>query len=106
MGVVNAQGCKGKTDQIQQLINENKYDIFDVTESWLKEDDPLSQTILNEMFANEFKTNLFSRESRKGGGIIIASKKSLKIKEAKKGKKETYEFVETLLVETMSSGTC
>ena len=67
-GLVNIQSVTSKTQEIRDLINENRCDILMITETWLGECDHAK---INEMTPATHTFFHHHRENRRGGGVGI-----------------------------------
>ena len=92
-GMVNVESASGKRDEINESIIKNNFDLFCISETWLKEygDEaiikvmlPASYTMVNEM-----------RSESLGGGVGIIVHKKFRYKQIKdKGNFSTFEYIE------------
>ena len=75
-GLLNCQSVRNKTIEINSLINEHKYDIFCVTETWLSECNP---AVIAEMTHKTHRFVSNPRTKKRGGGVGCFIKKSINI---------------------------
>ena len=71
-GLVNIQSVNNKTIEVRNLINEKKFDIFCITETWLQ---TLNTTVIKEM-TPPTHTFLHVPRATRGGGVGIFLHKS------------------------------
>ncbi|HBK72410.1 MAG TPA: hypothetical protein DDZ39_12280 [Flavobacteriaceae bacterium] len=78
IGLQNIRSLNNKGLEIKELINEVKFNIFCVTETWITGSN--NDHIIAEAFPNNYKFYHKQRKSGKGGGVGIAIDTKLKIK--------------------------
>ena len=70
-GFINIQSVGNKTLEIRELINERKYDILSLAETWLNEYD---KAIITEMTPHTHSFLHIPRQGRGGGRRNLSSK--------------------------------
>ena len=74
VGLVNIQSVGNKTLEIRDLINDEKFDILAVTETWLNEYDT---AMINEMTPSTHTFLHIPRNDKRGSGVGIFLRNSL-----------------------------
>lgn len=74
-GYVNIQSVKNKATEIRELINDNFFDVFALTETWLSESD---LSCIEEMTPSTHVFLHVPRVGRRGGGVGIFVHRSFK----------------------------
>ena len=91
-GLLNIQSVTNKTQEIRDLISENRYDILMLTETWLGECDHAK---INEMTPATHTFFHHHRENRRGGGVRIMLLNSFsKIKVQHVERFDTFEHIQ------------
>ncbi len=75
--LANARSAGNKTDELVQYIIEHDIDVFIITETWLKTDDDMK---IAELKPSGYAFEHVPRENRRGGGIAIVYKSSIRLK--------------------------
>lgn len=98
-GLLNVQSARNKTLEIRDTINEEKLDLYAITETWITDYDT---TITQEMtpVTHSFVHN--PRRSGRGGGVGLFVSNA--IKKIKKCKTRNYDTFELLQVECEING--
>ena len=74
-GYLNTRSCRGKTEDIVDLILEESVDILFITETWLKESG--DEVTINDLKPPNYELKSLPRKDRRGGGIAVIYKESL-----------------------------
>ena len=91
-GLVNIQSVTNKIQEIRDLINENRYDVLMLTETWLSECD---RAKINEMTPATHAFFHCPRENRRGGGVgIMLSTSFSKVKVNQVERFDTFEHIQ------------
>ena len=91
-GLVNIQSVTNKIQEIRDLINENRYDVLMLTETWLSECD---RAKINEMTPATHAFFHCPRENRRGGGVgIMLSTSFSKVKVHQVERFDTFEHIQ------------
>ena len=91
-GLLNVQSARNKTLEIRDTINEEKLDLYAITETWITDYDT---TITQEMtpVTHSFVHN--PRRSGRGGGVgLFVSNAIKKIKKCKTRNYDTFELLQ------------
>ena len=78
IGFINARSARNKTEEICDLIVDNKIDVLFITETWLSSAG--EEVISAELTPPNYNILSYPRNGRKGGGIAIIYRKSLQSK--------------------------
>ena len=73
---INAQSCRQKTLAIHDAVSDNKFDVAFFTETWLYSQG--DEAYVAQMTPEGYFTKSFPREGRRGGGIAVTMRNSLK----------------------------
>ena len=92
---INVRSRRNKTVQIHNFIAENEFDILFMTETWLY--DQGDEAYVTEMIPDGFQFHSFPRCGKRGGGIALVSKCSLKSISIKRLNYQSFEAVEAKL---------
>ena len=92
---INVQSCRNKTVQIQEFITDNEFDVLFMTETWLY--DQGDEVYITDMTPDGYQIYSFPRCGRRGGGIALVSKSSLKSISVKQLNYQNFEAVEAKL---------
>lgn len=91
-GLINIQSVGNKTFEIRDLINEENFDLFAVTETWLKSFDKAKVT---EMSPNTHTFLQIPRVGKRGGGVgIFLSNAFKRVKICATDKFESFEHMQ------------
>ena len=74
MVYLNAQSCRNKASELNDLVTDHDIDIFLLTETWLKEQGDEAQKA--EMTPAGYILKSFPRKNRRGGGLAFLMKKN------------------------------
>lgn len=96
LGYCNARSVKNKTQEINDLICDNKLDILCITETWMT-GSPLDDLICNELTPPGYKIVHVPREQGRGGGVAVIYRSSLKCQSQSKHRPASFEALELLL---------
>ena len=75
MVYLNAQSCRNKASELNDLVIDHDIDTLLLTETWLKEQGDEAQKA--EMTPAGYVLKSFHRKNRRGGGLAFLMKKSL-----------------------------
>ena len=75
MVYLNAQSCRNKASELNDLMTDPDTDILLLTKTWLKEQGDEAQKA--EMTPAGHVLKSFPRNNRRGGGLVFLMKKSL-----------------------------
>ena len=92
---INVQSCRNKTVQIHEFITDNEFDVLFMTETWLY--DQGDEAYITDMTPDGYQIYSFPRCGRRGGGIALVSKCSLKSISVKQLNYQSFEAVEAKL---------
>ena len=92
---INVQSCRNKTVQIHEFITDNEFDVLFMTETWLY--DQGDEAYTTDMTPDGYQFHSFPRCGRRGGGIALVSKCSLKSISVKRLNYQSFEAVEDKL---------
>ena len=81
---MNARSIKNKTAMLSDYVCDSKADIYAITETWLTEND---DAVRAEMDINSYKLIDHYRQGRRGGGIDLLYRQSLRVKKIDVGEK-------------------
>lgn len=98
-GLLNVQSARNKTLEIRDTINEEKLDLYAITETWITDYDT---TVVQEMTPATHSFLHNPRLSGRGGGVGLFLSNA--IKKIKKRKTRNYESFEVLQVECVIGG--
>ena len=90
----NAQSVRNKVNTIVDHIIEHNIDVCCITESWLTSED---STKIAEITPVGYKSELYERLHRPGGGILVVYRTGINFKCVDSGAKDSYEFMELFL---------
>ena len=76
IGLIKAQSVRNISHVINNLVVDKKFDILIITETWLSNSD---QSIIGELIPNGYAFRHKFRENRKGGGICVICRNSIKL---------------------------
>ena len=98
VALINAQSCRNKIEDINDLLTDNNFDVLFIVESWLSErgDD----ATIRALTPGGYEIKSFPRKGRRGGGIAVLYKASLENAIAFKPNVNTYrtfEHIETTI---------
>ena len=90
--LVNIQSVSNKTVEIRELIRERKFDVFALTETWLKEHERAKIAEMTPLTHYFFHV---PRLNKRGEGVgIFISKEFLQVKLIKSRNFRTFEYIE------------
>ena len=89
---INVQSCRNKTVQIHEFITDNEFNVLFMTEAWLY--DQGEEAYITDMTPDGYQFHSFPRCGRRGGGITLISKCSLKSVSVKRLNYQSFEAVE------------
>ena len=92
----NAGSVRNKATAITDFLTDEKVDICAITETWLK-DGTKDIVSYGDITPAGYKLEHIPREKRRGGGVAVIYKATLKAKMQKVTKHETFEIMEILL---------
>ena len=92
---INVQSCRNKTVQIHEFITDNEFDVLFMTETWLY--DQGDEAYITDMTPDGYQFHSFPRCGRRGGGIALVSRSSLKSISIKWLNYQSFEAVEAKL---------
>ena len=92
MLLLNARSARNKTTSISENILDNNSDIVVVTETWFNEFDAAN---INDLTPPNFKFLGADRDGRKGGGVAILYRDSIKLSKVKSSSFQTFEHMIT-----------
>ena len=98
---MNVQSCRNKTVQIHEFITDNEFDVLFMTETWLY--DQGDEVYITDMTPDGYQIYSFPRCGRRGGGIALVSKCSLKSISVKRLNYQSFEAVEAKLFHSSKS---
>ena len=75
MVYLNAQSCRHKASELNDLVTDHDIDVLLLTETWLTEQGNEAQKA--EMTPADYVLKSFPRKNRRGGGFAFLMKKSL-----------------------------
>ena len=90
---VHALGDVEKTDAISDFVSSHDIDIVALTETWLK-GDPSDAQRIGEISPPGYSFSYKPRGHRKGGGVGILTRKSIKIKLLTTPKVTSFEYID------------
>lgn len=73
--LLNVRSIGNKLEDVKKLIKNNDLDVFLVTETWIKSNNPIEEAL------SEFEVYHNPREDRRGGGVAVLVLKSLIIED-------------------------
>ena len=89
----NLQSIKGKERLLLNHINENKMEVFVVTETWLTSDDKdIVLAKVSELNKNNYRLIEVSRIRGRGGALVIVYDSDLDMKLLSNSERNTFEF--------------
>ena len=92
---INVRSCRNKTVQVHEFITDNEFDVLFMTETWLY--DQGDEAYNTEMTLDGYQFHSFPGCGRRGRGIALVSKCSLKSISVKQLSYQSFEAVEAKL---------
>ena len=86
LSLCNAQSIKAKEEIVAEVPEDTKSDIMVVTETWLKDDDKVLIES-TELLRPSYRMLTANRKGKRGGGIALICKSTLKTKHIRAGTK-------------------
>ena len=97
-GLLNARSVCNKLPNFHEYMNHSKLDLCCVTETWIREDD--SQT--SSMLAPEgFSSEILCRKNQTGGGLAVVYNSKLKIHKCSTPELKSMECIHIKITQTM-----
>jgi len=97
IGYLNARSVNNKASEIADFIIEKHLDVCAITETWLSGDVEKDNIVLGELIPAGFHLEQVPRTQRRGGGVAIVCKSSLRCKRQKIQTFKTFEVIEVQL---------
>ena len=91
LSLCNAQSIKAKEEVVAEVLEDTKSDIMVVTETWLKDDDKV-WIKSTELLRPSYRMLTTNRKGKRGGGIALICKSTLKTKHIRAGTKRSFEY--------------
>lgn len=89
-GLINARSVKNKVDSIVEHVLSSKVDCCAFTETWIRQDDSVSQAAMS---SHGLKFDFHARTSRQtGGGTGLLYMSHIQVKKKEAGEKQSYEY--------------
>ena len=89
--LLNARSVRNKTAMLVDYLCDSKADLYAITETWLTEKDA---SVRAELHVDGYNLMDHCRDDRRGGGIGLICRDSLRVKKVEAGVKDSFEFTE------------